>query len=165
MHVALVARAFGAQEIWVDREDLDLENRVRDVVDRFGGPFAIRTGVSWRRAIRRWEGSIVHLTMYGKPVDEVLKRLPAHDLLIVVGAEKVPGELYGLADHNVAVGNQPHSEVAALAVFLDRLLQGEGLRRGFSGPARVGPASGGKALREGANGAPPAPRERPEEGS
>ncbi|MHC1589292.1 MAG: RNA methyltransferase, partial [Methermicoccaceae archaeon] len=35
---------------------------------------------------------------------------------------KVPREVYELSDYNVAVGNQPHSEVAALAVMLDRLL-------------------------------------------
>jgi len=34
-----------------------------------------------------------------------------------VRAEKVPAEMYDLADWNVAVDNQPHSEVAALASF------------------------------------------------
>lgn len=163
--MALVARAFGADAIWVDREDPDLERRVQDVVDRFGGAFAIRTGVRWRRALRRWEGSSVHLTMYGEPLDEVVGQLSAHDLLVVVGAEKVPGELYGLADHNVAVGNQPHSEVAALAVFLDRLLEGEGLRRTFEGSHRMVPTARGKAARGRATGGPPASREPPEGGS
>ena len=37
----------------------------------------------------------------------------------VVGGTKVPGELFKIADHNVSIGNQPHSEVAALAVFLE----------------------------------------------
>ena len=31
----------------------------------------------------------------------------------------MPGELFKLADHNISIGNQPHSEVAALAVFLE----------------------------------------------
>ncbi|MGI0040865.1 MAG: tRNA (cytidine(56)-2'-O)-methyltransferase, partial [Nitrosopumilaceae archaeon] len=46
-------------------------------------------------------------------------------ILVVVGAEKVPREVYDLADYNVAVGNQPHSEISALAVLLDRVLQGK----------------------------------------
>lgn len=163
-HVALAARAFGAREIWVDQEDRDLETRVRDVVDRFGGPFEIRTGVSWRGALRRWDGVVVHLTMYGEPLDDVLGVLPPRDLLVVVGAGKVPGALYGLADHNVAVGSQPHSEVSALAVFLDRLLQGEGLRRAFSGSLRVVPSPRGKVVEE-PTAAPPASRERPEGGA
>lgn len=43
------------------------------------------------------------------------------DKLVVVGAEKVPGEVFGLADWNVAVTNQPISEVSALGIFLDWL--------------------------------------------
>lgn len=148
-HAALTARAFGAQEIWVDRPDPGLEERVEDVVRRFGGPFAIRSGVSWRKALRSWKGVVVHLTMYGERLEEVLLRIPRdRDLMVVVGSEKVPGELFDRADLNVAVGNQPHSEVAALAVFLDRLLNGEGRRREFPGPLRVVPTPRGKELRE-----------------
>jgi len=70
-------------------------------------------------------------------------------LLVVVGAEKVPGELFELADFNVAVGNQPHSEVAALAVFLDRLFGGEELRREFPGARRrIVPSERGKRVLE-----------------
>ena len=58
------------------------------------------------------------------------------DILIVVGSEKVPSEMYQLADFNVAVGNQPHSEVAALAVFLDWYFEGKELRKEF-GNARL----------------------------
>tara|TARA_B110000003_G_scaffold95670_1_gene97855 strand:- start:9036 stop:9311 length:276 start_codon:yes stop_codon:yes gene_type:complete len=43
-------------------------------------------------------------------------------MIIVVGGTKVPGEVYRLANHNVSIGNQPHSEVAALAIFLDSLV-------------------------------------------
>lgn len=35
--------------------------------------------------------------------------------------EKVPRQYYQEADLNVAITNQPHSEVAALAIFLDRV--------------------------------------------
>ena len=43
-------------------------------------------------------------------------------MVVVVGGTKVPGELFRIADHNVSIGNQPHSEVAALAVFLESLV-------------------------------------------
>jgi tRNA (cytidine56-2'-O)-methyltransferase len=82
--------------------------------------------------------------MYGLPLDEVLPTIPAENLLVVVGAEKVPAEVYRLVDLNVAVGNQPHSEVAALAVFLDRLLEGRGLRRKFGGRLQIRPSAHGK---------------------
>ena len=39
-----------------------------------------------------------------------------------------------MADYNVSVGNQPHSEVAALALFLDKLQDGKSIDQKFSNP-------------------------------
>src|SRR3989442_402653 len=125
-HVCLTARAFGAEQVLVGTKDAGLERTVRKVVAKFGGNFEVAAGVHWRTAIRDWRGSVVHLTMYGQPLDDAVGKIPRGDVLVVVGAQKVPGEVFGLADFNVAVGNQPHSEVAALAVFLDRFLGGGG---------------------------------------
>jgi len=143
-HVALTARAFGADAVLVSTKDPGLERTVRDVVRRFGGSFRVETGVPWRRILREWAGTKVQLTMYGAGLDESLPRIPKEDLLVVVGAEKVPRDVYDLVDLNVAVGNQPHSEVAALAVFLDRLLAGEALRLNFGGRVRIRPGSKGR---------------------
>jgi len=93
-------------------------------------------GVKYREYIKEWKrkgGVVVHLTMYGIHVDEVIDRIrdEGKDILVIVGAEKVPREVYELADYNVAIGHQPHSEVAALAIFLDRLFKGEELRIEF----------------------------------
>ncbi len=147
-HVALTARAFGAQRVLVDTRDTALEKTVRSLVRRFGGPFDIETGVAWRSVVREFSGAKVHLTMYGERLEDVLRKIPRDDLLVVVGAEKVPAELYRLADFNVSVGSQPHSEVAALAVFLDRLLEGAGLRREFEGRLRIRPSARGKDITE-----------------
>ena len=147
-HVCLTARAFGAERVLVGTRDEGLERTVRKVVAKFGGDFEVRTGVPWRTAIRDWPGSVVHLTMYGEALDEALPRIPRDEVLVVVGAEKVPGDLFGLADFNVAVGNQPHSEVAALAVFLDRFLGGGGLRRAFGGSMTIVPTRRGKTVRK-----------------
>lgn len=148
-HVALTARAFGARRVLVDTRDTALEKTVHDLVRRFGGPFEIETGVPWRRALAEFQGTKVHLTMYGLPLEEVLPKLPrTADVLVIVGAEKVPAELYRKADWNVAVGHQPHSEVAALAVFLDRLLEGEGLRQEFKGRLRIRPSARGKDVQD-----------------
>ncbi|MEM2080074.1 MAG: tRNA (cytidine(56)-2'-O)-methyltransferase, partial [Nitrososphaerota archaeon] len=45
---------------------------------------------------------------------------------------KVPRVYYELSDYNVAVGHQPHSEIAALAIFLDRLYSGKELKLIYS---------------------------------
>jgi len=151
-HVALTARAFGAEGmILADRRDEALEREMERVGKEWGGSFRVVSGRPWREVVEEWKkrgGKVVHLTMYGRPLDEVLPSLPS-DLLVVVGAEKVPGELFELADFNVAVGNQPHSEVAALAVFLDRLFGGEELRREFPGARkRIVPSERGKVVLE-----------------
>ena len=104
--------------------------------------------MAWRRLLNEWEGTKVHLTMYGERLENVLPRIPREDLLLVVGAEKVPRELFDLVDWNVAVGNQPHSEVAALAIFLDRLLGPAALGREFAGPLRIRPSPRGKDVVE-----------------
>ena len=147
-HVALTARAFGADAILVTTKDVALERSVRGVVRRFGGEFRIETGVAWRRIITEWRGIKVHLTMYGEPSEKVIPLLGTENLLIVVGAEKVPRAVYDLVDWNVAIGNQPHSEVGALALFLDRLLGPKALSREFSGSLRIRPSARSKDVIE-----------------
>ena len=146
-HVALAARALGADETWVSTRDPDLEKTVNSVASRFGGHFVTRTGVKWRDAIKSWKGVTVHLTMYGQRIDEALPLLDcASDVLVVVGAEKVPREVYDLVNWNVSVGNQPHSEIAALAIFLDRLTGGKSLYEETGGRMRVVPNPRGKTV-------------------
>jgi tRNA (cytidine56-2'-O)-methyltransferase len=145
-HVALAARALGARGIVVSTKDPELERVVRSVVERFGGDFEIRTGVKWREFVRQFDGDVVHLTMYGLHIDDAVERIVSEKVLVVVGAEKVPPEVYQMANYNVAVGNQPHSEVAALAIFLDRLLKGGGLRKEFKGRLRILPCERGKKV-------------------
>ena len=148
-HVALTARAFGADKMFLTEKDQGIVHTIRSVVLRFGGDFKVEDGVDWRKLVRSWRGTVVHLTMYGLPVDEVVSKIPDSDILIVVGAEKVPRDLYELATFNVAVGNQPHSEVAALAVFLDRYLKGCWVRRIFGGRLTVVPSPRGKHVLDG----------------
>jgi tRNA (cytidine56-2'-O)-methyltransferase len=145
-HVALAARALGAKGIVISTKDPELEKVVRSVVERFGGDFEILTGVRWREFVKQFDGDVVHLTMYGLHIDDALERISSEKVLVVVGAEKVPPEVYQMATFNVAVGNQPHSEVAALAVFLDRFLRGEGIRKEFKGRLRILPCERGKKV-------------------
>ncbi|WP_411963097.1 tRNA (cytidine(56)-2'-O)-methyltransferase [Haloferax sp. YSMS24] len=132
-HVGLTARALGADRvIFPDNAGQSLET-VEDITGRFGGPFTVELTEGLNGVIRNWEGKIVHLTMYGERVQDVESDIrEAHadePILVVVGGEKVPFEVYDEADWNVGVTNQPHSEVAGLAVFLDRLFDGRELDR------------------------------------
>ena len=148
-HVALSSRALGAKGIYVDTYDEVLEENIRSVVDRFGGDYTIKTGVSWKDAIRDFQGKVVHLTMYGQTVTDALPKIPRdEDIMIIVGAEKVPAEVYQRADFNVSVGNQPHSEIAALAIFLDRFTEGKALYSDRHGKMTVVPNERGKTVVE-----------------
>ena len=107
-HVALSSRALGAKGIYVDTEDPVLEENIRSVATRFGGDYSIQTGVTWQKATKDFKGKIVHLTMYGQRVDEALPKIPTdEDIMVIVGAEKVPTEVYQRADFNISVANQP----------------------------------------------------------
>lgn len=149
-HVALTARAFGADSILVDSEDGELEETVRKLVRNFGGNFRIETGVNWRQTLSRFSGVKVHLTMYGMPVDQVIPEIRENaknsDLLIVVGASKVPPEVYEESSYNVSVTSQPISEVSALAILLDRFFEGRELARSFDGRMNVIPSERGKSV-------------------
>jgi tRNA (cytidine56-2'-O)-methyltransferase len=152
-HVGLTARALGAKGMFLAAEDKGVAESIRDVAGRWGGDFFVTDGVRWKRCIRDWKdsgGVVVHLTMYGINLPDVEEDLRTKEkILVVVGAEKVPGELYNLADYNVAVTNQPHSEIAGLAVFLDHLFAGRELRGEFPGARiRVIPHRQGKFAEE-----------------
>jgi len=129
-HVGLTARAFGADRfVLAGSDDRTPLRTLEKVTEKWGGPFETVGVDKWRPFLRKRKGKLVHLTMYGLPLPRVLPQIrkdweTGGELMVFVGAEKVPPDVYEMADYNVAVGSQPHSEVAALAVFLDRLTEG-----------------------------------------
>ena len=148
-HVGLTGRALGADRfVLIGDHDAPLE-RIDDVTRRFGGPYETERRDTFGQFVRGWTGDLLHLTMYGIPiqkrVDEV--RAARDDLAIIVGAGKVSFDIYEAADWNVAVTNQPHSEVAGLAVLLDRLFEGRSVEREWANASRrVIPQERGKRV-------------------
>jgi len=146
-HVALTARALGASGfILADVEDKSIKAKIDEVAAEWGGRFSFEMGVPWRKAVGRWKesgGIVVHLTMYGQNISEtdVMHKIRSshRSVMVIVGSQKVPSEFFSeeFSDYNIAIGGQPHSEVAALAVFLDRLFEGSQLSRKFE-DARIG---------------------------
>jgi len=156
-HVALTARALGASGfVLSDVVDEHIKETVEKIVDRWGGAFRFEMGSKWKNTVLDWRshgGVVVHLTAYGENVQtsDVLERIrrTGKDVLIVVGSQKVPREFYDAeySDFNVAVGNQPHSECAALAIFLDRFFLGESLGKPFeNAKMRIVPQARGKKI-------------------
>ena len=148
-HVGLTARALGAQGMYLATADKGVVQSIADVTERWGGDFFCEDNVKWRSCIREWKargGIVVHLTMYGLNLPDMMDEIRTREkILVIVGAEKVPGDIYGLADYNVAVTGQPHSEISSLALFLDHLFEGKELRNEFPGASiRIIPSKAGK---------------------
>ena len=126
---------------------------LNEVNETWGGDFEAVLGTSWRKVIQdaKKEGrKVVHLTMYGVPIQDVVEELrKVEKLLVVVGGPKVPGKVYHEADFNVSVTSQPHSEIAALAIVLHEIQGGEELKRAFQkSRLRILPSARGKRVVE-----------------
>ncbi len=155
-HIGLVGRAFGANGmILSDSSDPEIEKSIKKINENWGSDFFIKMGVPYLKYMKDWieKGNIVvHLTMYGEAlvkniVDEIRKT--QKDILIVVGSQKVPREMYDLASYNISISNQPHSEVAALAIFLDRFFEGKQLFKQFNGAKfEITPSKRGKEVKQ-----------------
>lgn len=148
-HVALVARAFGAERIFMEEVNPRIKGTISGINERWGGEFEVEIIRDWKEVVRRKKGhsKIIHLTMYGEEVDRAVRRMGSEDALIIVGAEKVPREIYEMADYNVSVGSQPHSEISALAVLLDRMQDGRQFSKTYGGAGRrIVPSSNGKKV-------------------
>jgi tRNA (cytidine56-2'-O)-methyltransferase len=154
-HVALTARALGASHfILADVRDEKVEATVTKVAKNWGGSFGFEMGKPWKHVVKDWKakgGVVVHLTAYGKNIQssDILESIWAtrKDVLVIVGSQKVPPDFFSeaVSDFNVAVGNQPHSECASLAVFLDRFFRGYELEMVFKGAKmRIIPQGHGK---------------------
>jgi tRNA (cytidine56-2'-O)-methyltransferase len=140
-HVALVARALGASGFLLsDTVDEKIRETVEKVTRNWGGKFFFEMGTPWKSAVRDWKakgGIVVHLTVYGENIQtsNVLDRIKnlRKDVLVMVGSQKVPKDFFSndVSDFNVSIGSQPHSECAALAIFLDRFFEGKELVKEF----------------------------------
>jgi tRNA (cytidine56-2'-O)-methyltransferase len=135
-HCGLVARALGVNKIIYSGEyDEQLISSIKKVVNNWGGPFSVEYSENYRNIIKKYKKRrfcIIHLTMYGMPLQKKTKQIRSNkNVLIIIGAEKVPGDVYQMADYNIAVANQPHSEVASLAVLLHEYFKGKELSKKF----------------------------------
>jgi len=157
-HCALTARAMCASGfILTDIEDKSIEKTVKGITKHWGGDFIFEMGLNWRNVVHDWKkqgGIVVHLTAYGENIQtsNALRRIRETDknILLLVGSQKVPGEFYSpeISDFNIGVGNQPHSECSALAIFLDRFFEGKELTVDFEkAEVKIIPQEHGKNIK------------------
>lgn len=153
-HAVLVSRALGCQRIYMTDVDDEIKGTLKKVNKRWGGEneFQLEIIDNWKQVVKNWKASngiVVHLTMYGRLINQKIAEIKSlnQDILVVIGAEKVPKEVYFLSDYNIAIGNQPHSEIAALAIFLDRIFEGSQFDRKLTNESmRIIPNEKGKSV-------------------
>jgi len=153
-HLLLAARALGASgAIYTGVKDAQLERKIQKINLNWGGYFEISFAEDWSKEIKNWKkkGKVVHLTMYGLPIKNVIEeiRKDGSDKLVIVGGAKVPREVFNMADWNVSITSQPHSEVSALAIFLHEIFKGNELNLTFEkAKLRIVPQGQGKKVIE-----------------
>ena len=161
-HVALTARALCASGfILSDTLDPHIQETVTKITKSWGGNFHFEMGTPWKKVVREWKakgGIVVHLTAYGENIQtsDILNKIKHlnKDLLLIVGSQKVPGEFYSseVSDFNISIGNQPHSECSALAIFLDRYFEGKELAKPFEkAKIKIVPKERGKEIKSNVN--------------
>lgn len=150
-HCCLVSRAFGAKKIILcGDEDPSLLKTVENVSKNWGVGFVGEVAQSWEKTLAKYKKNgykTVHLTMYGQPLEKKLKEIKKHKKVIVlIGSQKVESKVYGISDYNISVTNQPHSEIAALAVFLHETLKGKKTKF-LNAKLKITPSSFGKNVK------------------
>ena len=152
-HLFLTARAFGADEaLYSGQRDQKIEESIEKVNESWGESFEVKYIEDWRKTIEQWKkhgGEVIHLTMYGLPLKDTIQQIreSPKDKLIVVGGAKVPGTVYELADWNISITSQPHSEISSLGVFLHELYRGRELSKVFEkAKIKIIPQAKGKKI-------------------
>ena len=148
-HVALVSRGFGAERIYMTEINPEIKDTIGKINNTWGGNFEVVFIEKWKPIVKKKKDEgfkVVHLSMYGESINDAQEKIREEEnLLIVVGAEKVPREIYELADYNVGIGSQPHSEISALAILLDRIQKGKQFEKEFPNAKRkIIPTKNGK---------------------
>ncbi len=128
-HCGLVARAFGAKKIILSQDsDTSIPKTIQSVTERFGGDFEVAFTPNIGQQLKKLKKEgycIIHLTMYGEKIKTHLTEIKKKNkIAIIIGADKVPASIYQQADYNIGITNQPHSEVAALAITMHEIMGG-----------------------------------------
>ncbi len=134
-HLALTSRAFLAEKLYyTGQKDTKFENSISNINKKWGSKFEIEYVPDYKKFLKHIKALRIHLTMYGTPLQEKLKEIQnsKEDILIIVGGQKVPGDIFEYSDMNIGITSQPISEISALAIFLNELLKGKPLNHNFN---------------------------------
>ncbi len=150
-HCGLTARAFGTDSmIYCGEEDKQMEESIEKVSKTWGNAFEVKYEKNWKQFIKESKNhgkTIVLLTMYGIDSHSIINELESKErLIVVIGSEKVPSDIYSFVDYQVAITNQPISEVSALGIFLDRFFENKPDKKFENSKIKIIPSKKGKTV-------------------
>ncbi|MBS3052242.1 MAG: tRNA (cytidine(56)-2'-O)-methyltransferase [Candidatus Aenigmarchaeota archaeon] len=148
-HCGLTARAFDASDMtYCGEKDEKMEDSIKKVANAWGDVFEVKYEKNWKQFIKESKNhgkTIVLLTMYGIDSHSIINELRSKEqLIVVIGSEKVPSDIYSFVDYQVAITNQPISEVSALGIFLDRFFENKPDKKFENSKIKVVPQLRGK---------------------
>lgn len=122
-HLGLTSRALLADKMYYSgQKDSSLESSIVKINKNFGSNFTIEFIKDPIKLIKEKKSqgySIINLSMYGLELKTQIQKIKQFKkILIIIGSEHVPFSYYELADINLSITNQPHSELSALAILL-----------------------------------------------
>ncbi len=150
-HLFLSARIFNVKEIYYSGEkDSVLEKNITSMEEKWGKTINkieyVKNPKLKMKDLKNKGYKIVHLTMYGENYKKVIEKLRDANLCIIVGSEKVPGWVYDVSDYNISIGNQPHSEITAFAVFMYEIYKCNLKIENIKGKIKIVPSPKGKTV-------------------
>ncbi len=151
-HCCLVSRALGAKKIIICGEpDEKIIKNITEINKKWGGKFKLEFTNNWKKTIKEYKQkkyTIIHNTMYGELIQDKISELKKQKkVLIIIGSQKVEASVYEKADYNISITNQPHSEIASLAITLHMLQDGKELDKKFKGKIKIIPSKKGKKIK------------------
>ena len=148
-HLGLTSRAFLADKMYYSgQKDSSLESSIIKINKNFGSNFTIEFIKDPIKLVKEKKSQnylIINLTMYGLEIKTQLQKIKiSKKLLIIIGSEHVPFSYYELADINLSITNQPHSELSALAILLYEI---NGIKDDFkNAKLKIKPSEKGKII-------------------
>lgn len=133
-HLALTSRAFLAEKFYyTGQKDSSFEESIRKVNSRWGSDFKVEYVSNYKKFLSEDKSLKIHLTVYGETLDSRIEEIrnSKRDILLIVGGQKVPPDVYQIADINLSITKQPISEISAVAIFLNEYFQGKAIKHDF----------------------------------
>ncbi len=136
--ICLTARALGASSVVLTSSSHEMNSKLKRfcsfITNKWGGSFSAQFTSNWKNYMHsKTNYKTVYLTRYGIPIQKQQYSIRSYkNILLIISTDKEMPELNKLSDFNISITAQPHSSIAAMAIFLNTYYAGRELSLNFS---------------------------------